>query len=106
MIKKQNICLLTTGRIFEISYGGEERFTISLGNWLAKQTYEVTLMGSSLVGIKTKRLSKFAQEKKDEKVMMISSPKKIRTLCAPYFVFLFSRLLKSLLWILKILLIN
>ncbi len=48
MIKRQHICLLTTGRIFEILYGGEERFTISLGNWLAKQTHEVTLMGSEL----------------------------------------------------------
>jgi glycosyltransferase involved in cell wall biosynthesis len=85
--------------------GGEGRFTISLGNWLARQDHDVTLMGSRFASVKTKRLSKSAI-KEDDKEKIIIKQKKIKAIFPPYSIYALSRLVMSLLWILKILLLN
>ena len=103
MIKGLHICLLTQGRIFELAAGGEEKFTISLGNWLARQSYDVTLMGSGFASVKAKRLYKFSVEEDEKRV---TKQKKIKVLYPPYPVYALSRLVLSLLWVLKILSIN
>ena len=96
---KLRICLLTSGRIFESIYGGEERFTISLGEWLEKENHEVILMASEFSNVKAMRFSEFAKDNvKAEKVRQ----EKMRVLNPPYLVYVFSRLVLSLLWILKI----
>jgi glycosyltransferase involved in cell wall biosynthesis len=105
LTKRLHICLLTSGRVFEVAYGGEERFTISLGNWLAGQSHDVTVMGSGFASVKAKRLSKFAVEEEDKKIM-IKKQEKIKVLNPPYFIYLLSRLVLSLLWVIKILSIN
>ena len=105
MNTKIHICLLTSARVFERAYGGEERFTILLANWLAAHEKEVTLMGSTFAGIKTEHISNYDlgnRNKKKEK----AGNKKTRTLNLPHFVFFLSRLVISFLWIFKILLIN
>jgi glycosyltransferase involved in cell wall biosynthesis len=101
LTKRLHICLLTSARVFEIAYGGEGRFTMSLGNWLTRQHLDVTLMGSEFASVKAKRLSKFAVEKEDKR-----KQKKIRILYPPWAIYAFSRLVMSLLWVLKILSIN
>lgn len=40
-----HVLLLTSERIFEMAYGGTERFIINLGKWVCKQNQEATLMG-------------------------------------------------------------
>jgi glycosyltransferase involved in cell wall biosynthesis len=84
---------------------GEERFTVSLGNWLARRTYDVTVMGSGFASVKAKRLSKFAVKEEDKKII-IKRQKKIKTLYVPYLIWLLSRLVLSLLSVVKILSIN
>jgi glycosyltransferase involved in cell wall biosynthesis len=84
---------------------GEERFTVSLGNWLARQTYDVTVMGSGFASVKAKRLSKFAVKEEDKKII-IKKQEKFKTLHPPYLIWLLSRLVLLLLWIIKILSIN
>jgi glycosyltransferase involved in cell wall biosynthesis len=54
--RRLHICLLSAGRVFANAYGGEEVFTISLGNWLVKEGYDVSLMGIDLAGLKSKLL--------------------------------------------------
>lgn len=100
MTKRIHICLLTSGR-FELAYGGETRYTLLLGNWLVRRDYDVTLMGSGFASVTAKRLSKFDVEEEENK-----KSKKIRVLYPPMSVYLLSRLVLSLLWICKILLIN
>ena len=97
MTKRLHICLLTSGRVFESVYG-EERFTVSLGNWLARRTYDVTVMGSGFASVKAKRLSKFAVKEEDKKII-IKKQEKFKTLHPPYLIWLLSRLVLLLLWI-------
>jgi len=102
MIKKKifQICILSQNRIFETPYG-EEQFIISLGTWLTKQDHKVVLMGSTFSGIQTKYLSKnYNEEKKKEE------NKKIRAVFPPWSIYMSSRLFLSLLWFMKILIIN
>jgi glycosyltransferase involved in cell wall biosynthesis len=81
---------------------GEGRFTVSLGNWLARQGHDVTIMGSGgIVSVKAKRLSKFAIKEEDKKII---KKQKIGVL-SPYLSYSLRPVL-SLLWIIKILLIN
>ena len=94
-----HICLLTSGRVFELAYGGETRYTLSLGNWLAMRDHNVTLIGTGFASIKAKSLSKFDVEENKKS-------KKIRVLYPPMSVYLLSRLVLSLICICKILLIN
>ena len=99
MTKQMHICLLTSGRVFELAYGGETRYTLSLGNWLAMRDHNVTLIGTGFASIKAKSLSKFDVEENKKS-------KKIRVLYPPMSVYLLSRLVLSLICICKILLIN
>jgi glycosyltransferase involved in cell wall biosynthesis len=100
LTKGLHICLLTSARVFEIAYSGEGRFTMSLGNWLTRQHLDVTLMGSGFASVKAKRLSKSTVEEDTRK------QKKIKTIYPPYSIYALSRLVMSLLWICKILLLN
>jgi len=95
-----HICLLTSGRIFEALYG-ESRFTLNLGKWLVKNNQNVILMGSGFTGIKTKQLSKFQSEQQT-----IKNKKNPRVIYPPYIIYMFSRLLFSFLWLIKILSLN
>jgi glycosyltransferase involved in cell wall biosynthesis len=106
------VCILTSARIFEIAYGGEGKYAISLGYWLSRNRHDVTLMGSGFSTIKSKRLPKINGEMKsgnsesnrirEDK----TSSKKLRVLYAPYPVYQFSRFVLTALWIMKIILIN
>jgi glycosyltransferase involved in cell wall biosynthesis len=105
---KWHVCLVTSGRIFEKTYGGEEKFTISLGNWLLRKNIDVTIMGSTFAGVKSKRLSRSNDEKneKNEKnnIDEIDEKNKVKVLYPPYPIYLLSRIFLSLLWIFKIIL--
>ena len=102
MIEKLHICLLTSARVFEIAYGGEERFTILLAAWLARRGHEVTLMGSTFAGIKTKRLSK-SEADYDPNRIVSTEKRKHKVLYPPYFLYFLSRFVILLFWIVKIL---
>jgi glycosyltransferase involved in cell wall biosynthesis len=53
--RKLHVCLLSAGRIFGHSYGGEELFTISLSDWLANEGHDVSLLGIDFAGLRSKR---------------------------------------------------
>jgi len=93
-------CLLTSGRIFESSYG-EEKFTLSLARWLTGQKFKVVLIGSTFASVRTKYLST-PEEPDDRKY----DKKTIRVLNPPYAIYMLSRLYLSFLYFLKILSIN
>ncbi|MPZ07153.1 MAG: glycosyltransferase [Nitrososphaeraceae archaeon] len=102
-----HICIITSARIFDIPYSGEGRFAASLGKWLASRTHIVTLMGSGFASIKTKQLSKFDMNPSLEiSDVKNGKHKKVIFLYPPYPVYLLSRLVMTVLWSLKILLIN
>jgi len=92
--------ILTQGRVFELP-GGEANATMSLAKWLCKKNHDVTVMGSSFANIQTKRLSKIDIEK--ERIIV---KKKIKVWNPPYIIYMFSRLFLSILWMVKIILIN
>lgn len=100
---KIHICLLTSGRVFEIAYGGEEKFTTFLGNWLVCHGSEVTIMGSSFASVKAKRLSSPTADTIEKQG---TNGKKVRILYMPYAIYALSRLLLTTLWILKIVSVN
>jgi glycosyltransferase involved in cell wall biosynthesis len=100
-----HVCLVTSGRIFEKTYGGEEKFTISLGNWLLRKNIDVTIMGSTFAGVKSKRLSRSNDEKNEKNnIDEIDEKNKVKVLYPPYPIYLLSRIFLSLLWIFKIIL--
>ena len=94
------ILLLTDSRVFELP-GGVANATISLAEWLYRKNFDITIMGSGFVRVKTKHISKIKkkQEKKTEKI-------KIMVLNPPYVIFMLSRLFLSLFWMLKIFSMN
>jgi hypothetical protein len=69
LTKRLYICLLTSARVFEIAYGGEGRFTMSIGNWLVRQGHDVIVIGSGFASVKAKRLSNFAVNEEDKKII-------------------------------------
>jgi glycosyltransferase involved in cell wall biosynthesis len=90
-----------------VQYGGEEKFTISLGNWLVERNQEVTLMGSTFASVKTKRLSKYGPHMEETIHKNLAKvQKRIRVIYPPYPVYLLSRLVMSALWTVKILSVN
>lgn len=103
--KKLSICILTSARILEIKYGGEGKFAVLLGNWLTRQKHNVLLMGSGFASVKTLHLSEAYIEGENETVPT-TEQKKAKILYPPYVVFLISRIVMSLLWILRIVSIN
>lgn len=88
-----------------MAYGGEERFTVSLAHWLAREGHDATVMGSGFATITTKHISRDTLEK-DDKERCRTEQRNIKTLYPPYFVYLISRFVMSLLWVIKILYIN
>jgi len=99
-----HICLLTSGRIFERSVGGEEKYTISLSKWLLEQSVKVTIMGSTYAGIKTKHLSSVNDLEKNETSEDHSN--NFRVSYPPYLVYQISRMVLSVRWIIEIMLTN
>jgi glycosyltransferase involved in cell wall biosynthesis len=100
---KVHICLITSARLFEIQYGGEGRFTRSLGRWLVSREYYVTLIGSSFAGVKAKELT-FDTYKAEHRLH--SSKGKPKVLYPPFFVYVASRLVISFQALIKILRIH
>ena len=98
-----HICFLTEVRIFEIALGGVPKYIYSLSDWLLNQNLEVTLMGLDCK-LQSKHLSKSTIVHEYKK--LITGKKNLRVFHPPYIVFLLSRLLLSLLWFVKILLLN
>ena len=102
-ISRLHVCLLTSGRIFEAAFGGEEKFTLALANWLVEHDYEVTVMASRFANVTAKRWSKTLA---DEQAKRKFSKQHFRVLRPPYFVYLLSRIILSMLWIIKIVSLN
>lgn len=100
-----HICLLTSGRVFELTYGGEEKFTMSLANWFTKLKHDVTVMGSGFASIKTKRMSQ-SNVTENDKEKVITKQRKLKAFYPPYLIFALSRIVMCLLWILKISFVN
>lgn len=94
-----HICILTSGRIFELAYGGEERFTMLLAEWLLRHGFRVILMGATFGSVKSKRLS-IEEIEKDRAIIV--QKKNVRVLKLPYLIYLASRFVLSFFWILKI----
>jgi glycosyltransferase involved in cell wall biosynthesis len=104
-IKRLHICLLTSSRVFEIGYGGDSRFSGALGNFLASQGHDVTLIAAAgFVGVKSKQLSRNYTGGGVGKTEL--STKKVKVLNPPYALYALSRLFISFQWILKILFTN
>jgi glycosyltransferase involved in cell wall biosynthesis len=99
-----HICLLTEVRIFEVAFGGVPKHIHSLSDWLLNQNQEVTLMGAGFASVRSKHLSKSTIDHEYKK--LITGKKIPRAVHPPYIIFLVSRLLLSLLWVVKILLLN
>jgi glycosyltransferase involved in cell wall biosynthesis len=95
---------LTSGSLFELAYGGEEKFTMSLGKWLTNFNHDVTLMGSGFASVQSRRMSKSVVAVNQREV--ITEQKKITALYPPYLIYLLSRIVIALLWIVKILSVN
>lgn len=103
MSKSLHICLLSRGDIFGAPYGGEDRFTISLGNWLAREGHDVTIMGIKS-GLKMRRLSRLTVDDENKKKFVVKR-RKYRSAIYRYLDHAL-RYLISLIWVLKILFIN
>jgi glycosyltransferase involved in cell wall biosynthesis len=94
--------------VFDLQYGGEGRFATLLGNWLATEGCEVTMMGAAFASIKSIHLSKSNVQRGQvsTKETKKEGTKKMRVIYPPYPIYLLSRLFMSLLWAVKILLVN
>lgn len=95
-----HICLITSGRPTEIFYGGEEKFTVSFGNWLSDQGNDVTILGRKLFGVVAINPKDLNRNKPEDRS---TQPHVIRL---PYLIFTLALLTTSLMLILKILAIN
>lgn len=96
-----HICLLTSGRPFEVVFGGEERFTISLGKWLLSRNHAVTIVGRKLFGAEVVRGS-FNAPSVESKVSL-ERPRRVQL---PYQMFILTMLFTSLLFVLHVISIN
>lgn len=104
-----HICLLTSARLFGIRYGGEKKFTISLGNWLSRHDQNVTLIGSRFPGIETKYLSLVEATSKNNSISNNRNPVKRETKNKeplPYILYFLSRFWIGFLWVVKFILVN
>jgi glycosyltransferase involved in cell wall biosynthesis len=102
MPRKMHICIITSSRVFDGALGGEGRYAISLYNWLSRNNMDVTLIGNSLLRIKTLNIPNTLIQ--NEKIM--EPNKKYNTKSVPYFVYMIFRLYISIRWIIKILTIH
>jgi len=99
-----HVCLLTSGRVFEIHYGGEGGFTRAFGVWLAERGKDVTIMGSTFVGVGTRRIS--AGNNRGILTKQPGRDRKVRIAYPPYIFYFLSRILISLMWVIRILVLN
>jgi glycosyltransferase involved in cell wall biosynthesis len=90
--------------VFEVSHGGEEKYTLSLANWLTKKNIKVTIMGSTFAWIKSKRLH--ILEKKNVEKKNVEKKNNVKVIYPPYIIYLLSRFFLSLLWVFKIVIDN
>lgn len=97
------ICLLISGRIFEHAYGGEERFTSLLAEWLVRHEVDVILMAATFASVKCRKV-KVSDFQEGE--ACVTKGKKLRTLNPPYSIFMISRFVMSFFWLLKIITIR
>jgi glycosyltransferase involved in cell wall biosynthesis len=100
-ISSNHICLLISARIFEIQYGGVEKFTLSLARWLTRHGYDVSIMASTFANVKVKSFSDFSENSD-----LLRKPNKVKALHPPYIIFALSQLFLSFLWILNIIALN
>ena len=96
-----HICLITSSRPFEVVFGGEERFTISLGKWLINQGYNVTIVGRKFFGVEVVRGS-YNAPPVESKIKRVHP----RALLLPYPMFILTMLVTSLLFVLHVIAIN
>jgi len=101
-----HICLLTSARISETRYGGEKRYAISLGRWLALHDHNVTLIGSKFPTIQCTYIDRQYVEKEGDDIALdnkhIQREISEKSHSPPYIVYLLSRLWIALLWIIMI----
>jgi glycosyltransferase involved in cell wall biosynthesis len=103
MTEGLHICLLTSSRLSKFTYGGEGKFTISLGKWLVRRNQVVTLMGSGFGKLMTRGQS----EDSANKIRKETIPQKnYKVISIPYSVYLIYRVMILTLWIIKIMYIN
>jgi glycosyltransferase involved in cell wall biosynthesis len=91
--------------VFNISYGGEEKYTSALGYWLFNKNFDVTVLGSTLAGISCTRLSG-TTSKVVEKQLNTQKPQNTKTIHPPYLIYVLSRLFLVLLWVGKLIQIH
>ena len=102
-----HICLVTSGRPSELPIGGEERFTLSFGYWLACHGDAVTVVGRRLFGAEVMKI-----EKSDNPPLKLMHPgahgvsTNPATLNLPYFIYAVGMLLTSMLFVLRIIAVN
>lgn len=96
-----HICLITSSRAFEVAYGGEERFTRSLGKWLQNRGHNVTIVGRKLFGVEVVRGS-YEIPSVDSRMKPVHS----RLLVLPFPMFMLTMLFTSLLFVLHVIAIN
>jgi len=73
--KSLHVLLLSAGKILSTPFGGEDLFSRSLGNWLAKMQKEVTLMGIEYAGMRVKHLTYLNVNSNNEAVANIEKKK-------------------------------
>jgi glycosyltransferase involved in cell wall biosynthesis len=95
-----HVCLVTSGRPLEVFYGGEERFTLSFGNWLSDRGNNVTFVGRKLFGVVAIDSKEVRKDVPETKKMQT------RAIHLPYLIFVLGMLIISLLLILEILATN
>lgn len=91
-----HICLITSTRAFEAFYGGEQRFTLSLRNWLIEHGQNVTIVGRKLFGVKIIG--------SDIKLNTKIAP--VRTLLLPYPMYMLGMLITSMAFVLRVISLN
>jgi glycosyltransferase involved in cell wall biosynthesis len=98
-----HVCLLTSARLFEIGYGGIEKYTTLLGRFLINQNFDVTLLASGFASVRSKRMSRDTDAIQKEDT---TGTRKIRLLKPPYAIYSLSRYVLSIMWIVKLLTLN
>lgn len=90
-----HVCLITSTRPFE-AFGGEQKFTISLRNWLVEHGQNVTIVGRKLFGVKVIG----SDIEPNTKITPI------RTLLLPYPIYVLCMLITTLAFTLHLISIN
>ena len=94
---------MTSARVFESSYGGEGKFSILLAEWLSRQDFRVTVIGSTFMNVRAANATSFKDIQNKQNSNKNINIKKVSP---PYFIYSTSRLIMSFLWILKLISIN